>query len=252
MNNPNLPQTIFMVFYAILWGVVANAQPKWRAFNWPIAFKYQRTRRRLALAVLLLNLVPLVYFILVFLALRRVTLEGAWSPAVFQGLPVQEGIHLFLVLVAAHAPFAIHRLWIASLEYRPERYYYDRPTEERPVGVEPIWDRCGDKGPALFRTWWLKSLIVGLCYLFVCALAAASVGRFWGGWIVLLVLVIVAAICVLACLAKPEANNALSRETAILDAFRGEKWPTILRLCADAIEGSPVSQPTDAGQGKQS
>jgi len=169
MDSPNTLQTIFMVFYAIFWGVVANAQPKWRAFNWPVASQYVRTRRRLALSLVILNLVPIVYFVPIFLALHGIAIAQAF----------QAGVQVFLAIVAANAPFAVHRLYIAFLEFSPDRYYYENHTTDRPIGVEPIIDSTGRDGPALCRKWAGKNLWVALGHFSVCVLAA--LGLWLGG-----------------------------------------------------------------------
>ncbi len=172
-------QTIFMVFYAIFWGVVANAQPKWRAFNWPVAFRYARTRRRLGLALIILNLLPILYFIVVFWLLGHVNSVSACLPT---------SIQLFLVVVAANAPFSIHRLWIALLERSPEKYYYSAATADRPVGVEPVLDLQGKDGPALDPTYWKTNLVVALLWLLLALAAATALAlRCWLGYVVVLI-----------------------------------------------------------------
>jgi hypothetical protein len=55
-------QNIFMVFFAILWGALATVQPRWRAFRWPLIFRVPKVGYRLALAILLLNVAPIIYF----------------------------------------------------------------------------------------------------------------------------------------------------------------------------------------------
>src|SRR6266545_4534529 len=96
MTELNVLQSLFAVFYAIFWGVVANAQPRWRAFNWPVAFKFTRTRRRLAVAIWLLNLAPVLVFVVFLVMFRGVTLE--WAPS---GVPWLAGLQIFLAIVAA-------------------------------------------------------------------------------------------------------------------------------------------------------
>jgi len=177
MSEPNVVQTIFMLFYAIFWGAVANAQPKWRAFNWPVALKYRRPRRRLAAAFLLMNLAPVVVFVAFFSTLACVTPESTSSW--FWG-----GLQIFLAIVAAHAPFALHRLWIGTLEHEPTRYYYEVSEEPGLLpAFEPRLDSTGKEphSVALSKDWSRGNLIASVLHLFVCAAAAIALnqGRAW-------------------------------------------------------------------------
>src|SRR5260370_14776177 len=55
-------QTVFMLFFAISWGAVANVQPRWHAFQWPLFFRVRQARHRCLVAFALLNLLPMIYF----------------------------------------------------------------------------------------------------------------------------------------------------------------------------------------------
>ena len=196
MTEPNVLQTIFMLFYAIFWGAVANAQPKWRAFNWLVALKYVRPRRRLAAAFLLLNLVPILIFVAFFSMLACVTLESTsswfWS-----------GLQIFLAIIAAHAPFALHRLWIGTLEHAPTRYYYAVSEEpDLPAAFEPRLDPNGKESNslALSKDWSRGNLGASLLHLLVCVMAAIALmqGRAWHLVVSLGVLVILCVIVVWA------------------------------------------------------
>ena len=74
MSSLNAAQTVFTVFYAMFWGNVADAMPRWKAFSWGhLARAKQRkelqgyfdgTPDRIFMAVLLLNVAPLVILLL--------------------------------------------------------------------------------------------------------------------------------------------------------------------------------------------
>ena len=194
-----------MVFYAIFWGVVANAQPKWRAFNWPLAFTYSRPRRRLGVAILVLTLVPIFYFMVVFFLIARVPIDPVMVNVPPLGLlPLQASLQVFLVIMAAHAPFAIHRLWISLLEWRPEWYYYREANADRPIGVEPILTEDGKDGPALFRRWSVRNFCVALVHLALCMWAAFAL---WAKWYLLGSIVVLTAIVVVVALAFAYADE---------------------------------------------
>jgi hypothetical protein len=62
MQQLNVAQTLFAVFFAIFWGTSSNAWPKWKPFNWPLVFSSWRVARRVGLSVVLLNVAPVLYF----------------------------------------------------------------------------------------------------------------------------------------------------------------------------------------------
>jgi len=55
-------QEVFMVFFAIFWGLIANVQPRWKAFQWPLMFKLGVVTRRVLLAFFVMDILPVVYF----------------------------------------------------------------------------------------------------------------------------------------------------------------------------------------------
>ena len=48
-------QQVFMLFYAIFWGAIANVQPRWKPFQWHLFFAVPQARRRAIAALVLLN-----------------------------------------------------------------------------------------------------------------------------------------------------------------------------------------------------
>src|SRR3970040_2162923 len=55
-------QQVFMLFYAIFWGAIANVQPRWKPFQWHLFFAVPQARRRAIAAFGLLNVLPLIFF----------------------------------------------------------------------------------------------------------------------------------------------------------------------------------------------
>src|SRR3990172_4153557 len=220
---PTTLQTIFMVFYAILWGVVANAQPKWRAFNWPVAGTYSRPRRRVALAILVLNVAPILYFLGVFFLLRHVCVdERLVEIPGLRILPIRAIAQVFLAVVPANAPFALYRIWIALLERNPDTYYYRAADpNNRPSSVEPINDPTGREGPALFPRWWRRNFLTGALHLAVCIVAAVALyaGGWWRGGLVCVILLFLAVVVVWGFRAAQDHETTTDRAAALLDAF---------------------------------
>src|ERR1035437_2709521 len=80
----NAPQTVFCLFYAIFWGLVANAQIRWKAFDWPPAFAGRRSEiklapswKRLKRSICYLTCLPILLF-LVLVAALNVPAPSTW------------------------------------------------------------------------------------------------------------------------------------------------------------------------------
>ena len=106
-------QQIFTIFFAVYWGFISNVQPSWKAFHWPF-FRERQARRRLYLSMVILNLLPVIFFVLGLLALANSpthwTLAGAAQMMVFGVFP-------------AFSAFAFYRLWLGIVELFPATYY---------------------------------------------------------------------------------------------------------------------------------
>jgi len=48
-------QQVFMLFFAITWGALANVQPRWKAFQWPLLGRHRPATNRVVLSFLCLN-----------------------------------------------------------------------------------------------------------------------------------------------------------------------------------------------------
>ena len=110
--QPNPEQQVFMLFFAIIWGAVANVQPRWKAFQWPLIFRHKPAFKRVALSVLLLNLVPLALF-----AYALWALNGPEAQARPIAHLIGHGI------IPAFALFGCYRLWLATVEAWPAAFY---------------------------------------------------------------------------------------------------------------------------------
>jgi len=138
----NATQQIFLVFFAIFWGTVANAWPKRKPFQWPL-IKYGPVSRRLILSVTLLNAAPILYFSWVLLRLSG---------------------HRFSVIsgiLPAFAIFGFYRIWLALAGSAAGWFYYSEA--KLPPEIKEI-------EPA-FETWpqwtWFLNLLFGLIYVLV-------------------------------------------------------------------------------------
>lgn len=157
----------FTVFYAIFWGAIANVQPKWKAFHWPLCFKKTGVRKqviwRVALSVLTLNVFPILYF---WFAVRAQRAASNPSP-----------VELILYgVIPSFAIFGFSRLWLGIVEMRPAMFYGaesipegDKGNKVEP-GVKDLWAPDGDG----LLTAPMANLCVAVAYIFLSALPLLS------------------------------------------------------------------------------
>jgi hypothetical protein len=162
-------QAVFMLFYAIFWGAIANAQPRWKAFQWPL-ITLPRVRRRVIVALILLNLVPLIFFAYAMCSLHN---RGPTVATPFAG-----SLHyLIRGVVPAFAVFGMYRLWLAAVELYPDGFYEskEQAIDEKYRHVEPTYRYRLDcrKGPVvdLGEDCGKMNMLFGLVYILVSALA---------------------------------------------------------------------------------
>jgi hypothetical protein len=110
---------VFMVFFAIFWGTVASVQGRWKAFQLPLA-SIPRIGRRVRLSMLLLNLLPLIFFGYVLLILSDKTPSCRTWLASLQ--------FVIIGVLPAFAVFGFYRLWLGIIERSPDKYYFKAET----------------------------------------------------------------------------------------------------------------------------
>jgi hypothetical protein len=158
-----VPQQIFTVFYDITWGTAANSQPRWKAFAWG-AFRYPATKKRAGISLLILDILPLAYFVVIIM----LCLNGpTWGNLVGAG-------KIFVSTLAALAPFGFYRAWTALVQWRREMFY--GPLPERDIGpCEPDnrpehWRKIGirlELESDLNPKWALPNFLWGMAYVLI-------------------------------------------------------------------------------------
>lgn len=118
-------QQVFMLFFAIIWGAVANVQPRWKAFQWPLVGRHRPATNRVILSVIFLNIVPLLLFAYVFWALKHHSSNQPNWPVTHL---------LFHGIVPAFALFGCYRAWLATVETWPSTFYSAKG------GVKAEWE----------------------------------------------------------------------------------------------------------------
>src|SRR6266566_2485410 len=116
-------QTVFALFFAVFLGTIANVQPRWKAFNWPLLSLMPYGHRgfiwhRLLLSVAFFNVAPILFFALALYTLKgdSVCTNHTVSSLVFHGI------------VPAFAAFSFYRLWLSVVEFHPNAFYCEQQT----------------------------------------------------------------------------------------------------------------------------
>ena len=170
-----LHQQVFMLFFAIFWGATANVHPRWKAFQFPLMFTpglHWNVCRRVCLALLLLNLLPIVYFgyILYITFLPGRGLANGDTTIIVVTKILTQGV------LPAFGMFGIYRLWLAIIELKPSLFYKNKPGDvpAKYRHVEPTYrlsyeDKCSSSGPVveLGEDAGKGNLLAALIYLLV-------------------------------------------------------------------------------------
>lgn len=127
-------QQVFMLFFAIFWGIIANAWPRWRAFHWPLC-GIREVLQRALLAVAILNVLPILFFGYILWALT------GRGPKAADGTVVAVAKILIQGVIPAFGVFGIYRCWIGIVELRPRWFYKANPQDlpEAYRHVEPTY-----------------------------------------------------------------------------------------------------------------
>ena len=129
----NIYQQVFLLFYAIFWGAVASVQPRWKAFQWPLVFKVSYARHRVVLSLIVMNILPLIFFGYVLN-----TLSGVSSHLYYISITslIVRGV------IPAFAILGFYRLWLGIVELFPNYYYAEdtsKINEEKYHHIEPTY-----------------------------------------------------------------------------------------------------------------
>ncbi|SRR5258706_9176283 len=144
--NPS--QEVFALFYAIMWGTLANVWPRWRAFDWArIGSPGEHTVPRCALSVFMLNVLPILFFVVVFMELSNWTLDGWWRTIG----------KLIVIMIQPFALVGFYWIWCSILERFRASFY---PAKLDPA-IFPL------KPTDLDRKFALNNLIAGLAYVLI-------------------------------------------------------------------------------------
>jgi len=116
----NLYQQIFALFYAIMWGSLANVWNKWRPFDWSRMGEGEHSLARTMLSLFMLNLLPILFFIYMFLELGSSKLSGTCF-----------GMKLFVVMLQPFSLIGFYGVWVAIIQWFRPYFYPPEPLSER-------------------------------------------------------------------------------------------------------------------------
>ena len=160
-------QQIFTLFFAIFWSIVANAQPKWKAFQYTFFLRIWQTTFRIIISFLILNILPILYFCTILWLLRNDVLIEPWTQNTLKQI-VLHGI------VPAFAIFGFYRIWISFIEFFPRFFYRENVngTQYPSDKIEPTLKSL--EIPTDYKHWVnaIMNLIWGLIYIGVAYFSA--------------------------------------------------------------------------------
>ncbi len=131
----NSAQTIFALFYAIMWGTLANVWPRWRAFDWAAKHDKKRAIYRSTLSLIVLNLIPILFFIFVSLRLGYWTFEKQSCSVIWW--------KLFVIMSQPFVLIGLYKIWVATVQLFRKTFYpimlskSDKCSGIRPEELDP-------------------------------------------------------------------------------------------------------------------
>ena len=163
----NESQQTFLVFYAIFWGMVANVQPKWKAFQLPLIFDFPPARHRVLLSFIVLNILPILFFGWTIWMLSGSSLKvNYWN----LGSIIELVIHS---IIPAFSTFGFYRLWLGIVELKPNYFYVENSNlvPDKYRKAEPTLDDL-----TLTPKTGLRNIMFALSYI-ICGLIASQILR---------------------------------------------------------------------------
>lgn len=167
----NVSQNIFTIFFAIFWGTVSSAWPRWKPFHWGLGLFKCKTGFRLVVALSLLNVFPL-FFAGVTLHCLSVVDDSNYNP-----YGVVQWLVLFIVsVVPAFSIFGMSRMFAALMALSPCSFYYSKEELEsmglfREVGhkFEPDLESLGLENATIYG---VEDFSIGVMYVVMSACVA--------------------------------------------------------------------------------
>ena len=120
----NTAQTIFSVFYAVLYGAIFTISDRWRPFTYAGPNNPEGCKRFL-LSLVLLVLFPVFYFILIFDPLSYICQRGF--------------LKLLLPIYLVSPLYAFFVLWVTCVSSNKNIYYSQQEQRRPPIRDSLFW-----------------------------------------------------------------------------------------------------------------
>lgn len=160
MEPMNTSQTVFALFYAIMWGALANVYPRWKAFDLSLtAYPGGHAGRRWLLSFLLLNFVPILYFVSIQFVLNDWRLYSTDS---------RTFLKLIVILLQPFALIGFYWVWTAIVQ-KFRATFYPQPLTPPDSKSPGQYSQMGEEDLESRRA--RPNLLFGLMYILVPPLA---------------------------------------------------------------------------------
>lgn len=120
----NASQTIFSLFYAILYGAIFTISDRWRPFTFA-GSNNPEGRKRVNSGILMLGLFPVAYFILCFFSLSHVCRIGFFE--------------LLMTIYLVSPLYAIYVLWVMLVSFQKDKFYSKEEQRFSPIHESLFW-----------------------------------------------------------------------------------------------------------------
>jgi hypothetical protein len=120
----NTLQTIFSLFYAVLYGAIFTISDRWRPFTFA-GPNNPEGRKRVISSLMLLVLFPVFYFILCFFSLSYTCKVGF--------------LKLLMTIYLVSPLFAVYVLWAMLVSLKKDNFYSEQEQASPPIAESLLW-----------------------------------------------------------------------------------------------------------------
>ena len=157
------PNSVHDLLRDLLGSKLLNLHPRWRLFDWPQAKLHPRIDKRVALAFLIFNVAPFVYFWLA-ITLTSYVRDPVGTAWYRYFVPVAAG------MLPAFAALGIYRFFLSIVGKAPQDYYWSEQELEqlrrRDKDFLPV-RKTGRKKLGLTQPGWETNRTVAIAYVVV-------------------------------------------------------------------------------------
>lgn len=120
----NSSQTIFSLFYAVLYGAIFTISDRWRPFTFA-GSNNPEGHKRVNASLLLLGVFPVSYFILCFFSLSNICKMGFFK--------------LLMAIYLVSPLYAVYVLWAMLVSFQKNKFYSKQEQTSSPIRKSLFW-----------------------------------------------------------------------------------------------------------------